>query len=59
LRECSIKDGIALAGEIQIIAVDYRTFPQRLEIAVQTFAATGHLADLTASSSSRLPDLFR
>jgi hypothetical protein len=46
LRECSIKDDIALAGNIKIIAVDYRTFLQRLEIAVETFAATGHPADL-------------
>jgi hypothetical protein len=46
LRECNIKDGMALAGDIQIIAVDYRTFLQRLEIAVEAFAATGHLADL-------------
>ena len=46
LRECSIKGGIALARDIQIIAVDYRAFLQRLEIAVETFAATGHLADL-------------
>jgi hypothetical protein len=46
LRECSIKDGIALAGNIQIIAVDYRAFLQRLQIAVETFAATGHLTDL-------------
>jgi len=46
LRECSIKDGIAIAGDIQVVAVDYRTFLQRLEIAVETFAATGHPADL-------------
>jgi hypothetical protein len=46
LRECSVKDGIALAADIQIIAADYRTFLRRLEIAVETFAATGHLADL-------------
>jgi hypothetical protein len=46
LRECSIKDGIALAGNIQIIAVDYRTFLQRLGIAVEAFSATGHLTDL-------------
>lgn len=46
LRECAIKDGTALAGDIQIIAVDYRTFLQRLEIAVETFAATGDLVDL-------------
>jgi hypothetical protein len=45
LRECSIKDGIALAADIQIIAVDYRTFLRRLETAVETFATTGHLAD--------------
>jgi hypothetical protein len=35
-----------LAGDIQIIAVDCRTFLQRLEIAVETFAATGDLVDL-------------
>ncbi len=46
LRECSIKDGIALAGDVQVIAADFRTFLQRLEIAVEIFAATGHLADL-------------
>ena len=46
LRECSIKDGIAIAGDIKVVAVDYRTFLQRLEIAVETFAATGHPADL-------------
>jgi hypothetical protein len=46
LRECSLKDGIALPGNIQIIAADYRTFLQRLQIAVETFAATGHLTDL-------------
>ena len=46
LRECSIKDGIAIAGDIQIVAVDYRIFLQRLEIAVETFTATGHPADL-------------
>jgi hypothetical protein len=46
LREYSIKNGIALAGNIQIIAVDYRTFLQRLQIAGDTFAATGHPGDL-------------
>jgi hypothetical protein len=46
LRECSIKDGIAIAGDIQVVAMDYRTFLQHLEIAVETFAATGHPADL-------------
>ena len=46
LRECRIKNGIAIAGDIQIVAVDYRTFLQRLEIAVETFTATGHPADL-------------
>ena len=46
LRECNIKEGVALAGNIQIVAVDYRTLLQRLEIAVETFAATGHLTDL-------------
>ena len=46
LRECSIKDGIASAGAIQVVAVDYRTFLQRLQIAVETFAATGHPGDL-------------
>jgi hypothetical protein len=46
LRECSIKDGIASAGDIQIIAMDYRTFLQHLESAVETFAATGHPTDL-------------
>jgi len=46
LRECTIKDGIASASDIQVVAVDYQTFLQRLEIAVETFAATGHPADL-------------
>jgi len=46
LRECRIKNGIAIAGDIQIVAVDYRTFLQRLQIAVEAFAATGHPADL-------------
>jgi hypothetical protein len=46
LREYSINNGIALAGNIKIIAVDYRTFLQRLQTAVDTFVATGHPADL-------------
>lgn len=46
LRECSIKDGTALGGNIQVIAADYRAFLQHLAIAVETFAATGHLTDL-------------
>jgi hypothetical protein len=46
LRECSIKDGIALAGDVQVIAADFRTFLQHLEIAVEIFAATGHPADV-------------
>ena len=46
LRECTIKDRIAIAGDIQVVAVDYRTFLQRLQIAVEAFAATGHPADL-------------
>ena len=48
LRECSIKDGIALAGDVQGIAADFRTFPQRLEIAVERISVpvTGRLLRL-------------
>jgi hypothetical protein len=46
LRECAIRDGVAEARDVQIVAGDLRAFLQRLKLAVETFASTGNLTDL-------------
>jgi len=46
LRDYVLRDGVAEARDVQIVAGDLRAFLQRLKLAVETFTSTGNLTDL-------------